>query len=86
VQGDEPLIPPAVINQVADNLRQAGSAGIATLAEPLHDAAQLFNPNIVKLVRDVDDHALYFSRAPLPWARDAFAIDREQLPPEALSL
>lgn len=86
VQGDEPLIPPAVINQVADNLRQAEEAGIATLAESLHDAAQLFNPNIVKLVRDVDNHALYFSRAPMPWARDAFAQGRDQLPPEALSL
>lgn len=86
VQGDEPLIPPAVINQVADNLRQAEAAGIATLAEPLQDAAQLFNPNIVKLVRDADHHALYFSRAPMPWARDAFAASREQLPPEALSL
>lgn len=86
VQGDEPLIPPAVINQVADNLRRAGSAAIATLAEPLQDAAQLFNPNIVKLVRDRDGHALYFSRAPMPWARDAFALDREQLPAQALSL
>ncbi len=86
VQGDEPLIPPSVINQVADNLKQAESAGIATLAEPLHDAAQLFNPNIVKLVRDVDNHALYFSRAPMPWARDAFARTRDELPPEALSL
>jgi len=86
VQGDEPLIPPAVINQVADNLRQAEEAGIATLAEPLHDAAQLFNPNIVKLVRDADRHALYFSRAPMPWARDAFARDRDTLPAEALSL
>lgn len=86
VQGDEPLIPPAVINQVADNLRQAEEAGIATLAEPLHDAEQLFNPNIVKLVRDAGNHALYFSRAPMPWARDAFARTRDELPPEALSL
>ncbi|MEL0028918.1 MAG: 3-deoxy-manno-octulosonate cytidylyltransferase [Perlucidibaca sp.] len=86
VQGDEPLIPPAVINQVADNLRQAEAAGIATLAEPLHDADQLFNPNIVKLVRDAGNHALYFSRAPMPWARDAFAKDRDTLPPEAASL
>ena len=86
VQGDEPLIPPAVINQVADNLRQAEAACIATLAEPLTDAAQLFNPNIVKLVRDIDHHALYFSRAPMPWARDAFAQDRDVLPEAARAL
>jgi 3-deoxy-manno-octulosonate cytidylyltransferase (CMP-KDO synthetase) len=86
VQGDEPLIPPSVINQVADNLAEAAEAGMATLAEPLHDIEQLFNPNIVKLVRDVNNFALYFSRAPMPWARDAFALNREQLPPEALSL
>lgn len=86
VQGDEPLIPPRVINQVAANLAAATGAGMATLAEPLHDSEQLFNPNIVKLVRDVNNFALYFSRAPMPWARDAFALSREQLPTEALSL
>lgn len=80
VQGDEPLIPPAVIDQVARNLEQASAAGIATLAEPLIDAAQLFNPNVVKLVRDVQGHALYFSRAPIPWARDDFAKDKSSLP------
>jgi 3-deoxy-manno-octulosonate cytidylyltransferase (CMP-KDO synthetase) len=80
VQGDEPLIPAVVIEQVAKNLATAKEAGIATLAEPIKDAAQLFNPNIVKLVRDIHGHALYFSRAPMPWARDAFAKDRSQLP------
>lgn len=80
VQGDEPLIPPAVINQVARNLEAATVADIATLAEPLSGIEQLFNPNIVKLVRDVHDHALYFSRAPMPWARDAFASDKSVLP------
>jgi len=80
VQGDEPLIPPEVINLVAANLAAAKGAGIATLAEPLHDAGQLFNPNIVKLVRDINEHALYFSRAPMPWARDLFAKDRSALP------
>lgn len=80
VQGDEPLIPPAVIDQVAANLAASRDAGIATLAEPLHDAAQLFNPNVVKLVRDVHGNALYFSRAPMPWARDDFARDRSRLP------
>lgn len=86
VQGDEPLIPPAVINQVAANLKHAQGAAMATLAEPLQSIEQLFNPNIVKLVRDRDGHALYFSRAPMPWARDAFALSREQLPAEVLSL
>ena len=80
VQGDEPLIPPLVIDQVARNLEMSALAGIATLAEPLSDIDQLFNPNIVKLVRDVNDFALYFSRAPMPWARDAFAVDKSTLP------
>lgn len=80
VQGDEPLIPPAVINQVARNIEASSSAGIATLAETLTSVEQLFNPNIVKLVRDVNDFALYFSRAPMPWARDAFAKDKTALP------
>lgn len=80
VQGDEPLIPPAIIDQVAANLAAHPEAAIATLGEPLHDAAQLFNPNVVKLVADAQGLALTFSRAPLPWARDAFAADREQLP------
>jgi 3-deoxy-manno-octulosonate cytidylyltransferase (CMP-KDO synthetase) len=86
VQGDEPLIPPAVINQVAANLAASTQAGIATLAEPLREAAQFFNPNIVKLVRDASGHALYFSRAPLPWARDFFARDKSRLPASDLYL
>jgi 3-deoxy-manno-octulosonate cytidylyltransferase (CMP-KDO synthetase) len=73
VQGDEPLIPPDVINQVAFNLAAHPSASMATLAEPLHDVSQFTNPNIVKLVRDHQDMALYFSRACIPWARDAFS-------------
>jgi len=62
------------------------AARFATLCAATQLVEQLFNPNIVKLVRDASDHALYFSRAPMPWARDAFAQSREQLPPEALSL
>jgi 3-deoxy-manno-octulosonate cytidylyltransferase (CMP-KDO synthetase) len=80
VQGDEPLIPPAVIDQVAANLAANKEAGIATLAELLTHAEQLFNPNVVKLVRDVSGYALYFSRAPIPWARDDFARDKAILP------
>ncbi|PTQ90379.1 3-deoxy-manno-octulosonate cytidylyltransferase [Agitococcus lubricus] len=80
VQGDEPLIPPTLINQVAANLAAHSQAGIATLAEPLHDVTQLTNPNVVKLVRDVHNMALYFSRAPMPWARDAFSEAITALP------
>lgn len=80
VQGDEPLIPPSVINQVAANLAAQTQAAIATLAEPISDAQALFNPNVVKVVTDQQGLALTFSRAPLPWARDALAQDPDQLP------
>ena len=80
VQGDEPLIPPAVIDQVAANLAAHPEAGISTLAEPIDDVAALFNPNVVKVASDVNGLALTFSRAPLPWARDALAQNRDQLP------
>jgi 3-deoxy-manno-octulosonate cytidylyltransferase (CMP-KDO synthetase) len=80
VQGDEPLIPPAVIDQVAANLAAHPEAAMSTLAEPIEEVAALFNPNVVKVVTDQNGLALTFSRAPLPWARDAFAASREQLP------
>ena len=80
VQGDEPLIPPEVINQVAANLANNRQAGIATLAEAIEDVGQLSNPNIVKLVRDANNMAMYFSRSPMPWARDAFAQGIKELP------
>mgnify|MGYP006186559839 CR=1 FL=1 len=80
VQGDEPLIPPAIIDQVAANLAAHSEAGIATLAEPIEDVAALFNPNVVKVSCNLKGLALTFSRAPLPWARDAFALSRETLP------
>ncbi len=70
VQGDEPLIPPALINQVADNLDHYPEVAIATLCERIHDARQVFNPNVVKVVFDARGIAHYFSRAPIPWARD----------------
>ncbi|WP_226596209.1 3-deoxy-manno-octulosonate cytidylyltransferase [Marinobacter nauticus] len=70
VQGDEPLIPSELINQVADNLEQYQEAAIATLCERIHDARQVFNPNVVKVVFDARGMAHYFSRAPIPWARD----------------
>ncbi len=72
VQGDEPLIPPVIIRQVADNL--AGStAPMATLGVEIIEAAEVFNPNVVKVVTDKDGYALYFSRATIPWDRDSFA-------------
>lgn len=79
LQGDEPLAPPSAIRAAATCLAE-GDCEIATLAQPLHDADGLFDPNCVKLVRNALGNALYFSRAPIPWARDAFARDRLQLP------
>lgn len=81
VQGDEPLIPAAVINQVAENLAQNPSASVATLSEPIHSLDDFRNPNIVKVVSDQSGKALYFSRAPIPWPRDHFAnTDVSDLP------
>jgi len=73
VQGDEPLIDPAAIQQVAKNLADNVAAGIATLCSPLSDASELADPNAVKVVTDNQGLALYFSRAPIPWNRDAGA-------------
>lgn len=72
VQGDEPLIPPANIDQVAELLLASPEAGIATLSEPIDNVAEVFDPNAVKVVSNAANSALYFSRAPLPWARDDF--------------
>ncbi|MFB2927380.1 3-deoxy-manno-octulosonate cytidylyltransferase [Aeromonas hydrophila] len=78
VQGDEPLIPPVIIRQVADNLA-AATAPMATLSVPIQDAEEVFNPNAVKVVTDQEGYALYFSRASIPWDRDRFAASREQI-------
>jgi 3-deoxy-manno-octulosonate cytidylyltransferase (CMP-KDO synthetase) len=80
VQGDEPLIPPAVINQVAANLAAHGDAAVATLSEPVIAAEDFRNPNIVKVVTDREGYALYFSRAPIPWPRDHFQAGAHDLP------
>lgn len=81
VQGDEPLIPAPVINQVARNLAVMRDASMATLCEPIHSLADFRNPNIVKVVADQNGRVLYFSRAPIPWPRDHFAqVDVQQLP------
>ena len=82
VQGDEPLIPPAVINQVASNLAANPQAGVATLAEPIDKVADLLNPNVVKLVTNQQGIGLYFSRAPIPWPRDSFNQLAVELPEE----
>ncbi len=72
VQGDEPLIPPSVIRQVAENLTRY-ACPMATLAVKIDQPDEVFNPNVVKVVTDKDGYALYFSRASIPWDRDNFA-------------
>jgi 3-deoxy-manno-octulosonate cytidylyltransferase (CMP-KDO synthetase) len=75
VQGDEPLIDPRLIREVANALSDHAEASIATACHPLADLASMFNPNVVKVVLDHGGCASYFSRAPIPYARDAFAND-----------
>jgi len=73
VQGDEPAIPPASIDQVASLLARYSKAHIATLATPITSFAEFLDPNAVKVVTDTEGRALYFSRAPIPWDRDGAA-------------
>jgi 3-deoxy-manno-octulosonate cytidylyltransferase (CMP-KDO synthetase) len=70
VQGDEPLIPPRLINQVAQTLADNGACAISTVAVPIVDAAEITNPNVVKVVLNRANEALYFSRATIPFVRD----------------
>jgi len=72
VQGDEPLLPGALIAQVAGNLHEHGAADIATLCEPIESDPDTFDPSVVKVVTDARGFALYFSRATIPWYRDEF--------------
>ncbi|MGL9769140.1 MAG: 3-deoxy-manno-octulosonate cytidylyltransferase [Sodalis sp. (in: enterobacteria)] len=72
VQGDEPLIPPQIIRQVADNLAKV-EAGMATLAVPITTTEEAFNPNTVKVVMNARGYALYFSRATIPWGSEEFS-------------
>ena len=72
VQGDEPLISPSLIKEVADDLAQHAEAAIATACHPLHDKTTIMNSSVVKVVFDKAGYALYFSRAPIPYARDAY--------------
>ena len=80
VQGDEPLIDPDLIRAVAGELDARPDASISTAVHPIHDAKAFFDPNVVKVVLDADGYAQYFSRAPIPFARDAFAKSRDTLP------
>jgi 3-deoxy-manno-octulosonate cytidylyltransferase (CMP-KDO synthetase) len=75
MQGDEPLLPVANITCVAQNLENYLQADMTTLSDPIDDRADLFNPHCVKVVFDKANYALYFSRAPIPWARENFPAD-----------
>ena len=83
VQGDEPLINPELINQVAELLVKRPSASMSTAAHEIHELAEFTNPNVVKVVIDQAQLALYFSRAPIPWWRDGFAKGIQSLPQPA---
>jgi len=80
VQGDEPLIAPLLIRAVARELALRPKASIATAVHPITTAKAFFDPNVVKVVHDTDGYATYFSRAPIPYARDAFAATKGKLP------
>jgi len=82
VQGDEPRIAPELIREVAQVLESDGEAAMSTACHELHRDQDLFDPNVVKVVLDAKRHALYFSRATIPWARDAFAGGARDIPPE----
>jgi len=81
VQGDEPLLEPALIARMANVLAEASDASIATACHPIDDPQEAFNPNVVKVVLDHRNYALYFSRATIPWAREAFGSPVCSLPP-----
>jgi 3-deoxy-manno-octulosonate cytidylyltransferase (CMP-KDO synthetase) len=82
VQGDEPLLEPELIRDVAELLASHRDASIATACHPIEDPGEAFNPNVVKVVLDRSGYAMYFSRATIPWARDAFADGRREVPGE----
>lgn len=83
VQGDEPLIEPALIDAVARLLVERPDAAMGTAAHPIDSVADFTNPNVVKVVLDARQLALYFSRAPIPWWRDGFAQGITALPQPA---
>ena len=85
VQGDEPLIPPEIIRETARLLETQKECPMGTAAIRIGSAEEFFNPNAVKVILDKQNRALYFSRAPIPWARDSFSKDKTVLP-EGLGL
>lgn len=80
LQGDEPLMPASLVHQAAAGLNDNPEAVMSTLAARIHTTAELFDPHVVKVVADARGFAHYFSRAPIPWDRDAFAVTTEELP------
>ncbi len=80
VQGDEPMLPPELIHQVAEGLENNLNVQMATLCEPITDLETLFDTHAVKVVRDINQLAISFSRAALPWSRDSFATQPKRLP------
>ena len=80
LQGDEPCLPAALIDQVAGDLAARAEVGMATLAFPIEEAGALFDPHVVKVVTDREGYAQYFSRAPIPWNRDEFCSGGRNLP------
>jgi len=80
LQGDEPLMPAALVRQVAETLASSGTEA-ATLCERIRTPAEVFDPNVVKVVTDYRGDAIYFSRAPIPWDRDVFAANPAALSP-----
>lgn len=86
VQGDEPLIDPEIVKLLADQLSDSSQAAIATCATAITSAEQFFDPNCVKVVCDHHQNALFFSRAPIPWARDYLNSHPKQLAPQLPAL
>lgn len=80
LQGDEPMLPPTLIHQVAQALAGRDDVFMATLCEPIDDLETLFSPHAVKVSRDIQHFAINFSRAPLPWAREEFELNPKQMP------
>lgn len=85
VQADEPMLPPAVMRDVASLLNERDDCEIATAAHPVASAAEFFSADVVKVILDQTGRAITFSRAPIPWSRDAFAEDRTCLPSDLLA-
>lgn len=80
LQGDEPMVPPAIVAQVANDLTAHPLAEVATVCEPVMSAQKLLNPNLAKVVRDQDGYAMYFSRSPIPYDRAIFPVVDDGLP------